>query len=244
MNVPRRNYTIGRKPSCDISLADDTVSGHHAQLEFLENGMLLLTDCQSTNGTYLVGANGKAQRIQQSLVSSGDQVRFGNATLQMRDIINIIHKKNEKPSVVEDEESSQCITPEAPPPKGNIQSKLSPGNYKVLLAMILVVAVFFGYPILNEDASSVCNALEKKFVTLFSMRIATNDRDAVAHTFAGILLSELSNGQFASRYVKKIYPNTPPVLGCGTAYWKLVVNPSIVDRIAEDPALLRNNNRP
>lgn len=237
MNVPRRKYTIGREPSCDIPLADDTVSGHHAELEFMGDGMLILTDCGSTNGTYLVGACGKAQRIQQSLVSSGDKVRFGNATLQMRDIINILDLKNEKPSVVEEEESSRCITPEAPPPEEHIQSKLPPVNYKTLLAIILVGAVFFGYPILNEDANSVCNALEKKFVTLVSVRTATNEQDAVAHTLAGALLSALSNGQFASRFVKQIYPNSPPVLGCGMAYWKLVVNPSKVDKIAESFAL-------
>ena len=106
MNHPRRKFTIGRDRACDIPLADDSVSGHHAELEFLEDGKLLLTDCRSTNGTFLLGTNGQAQRMTQSLVSPLDQVRFGGVTLGMRELLEALRLKSDvpNPSPVEAEE--------------------------------------------------------------------------------------------------------------------------------------------
>jgi pSer/pThr/pTyr-binding forkhead associated (FHA) protein len=106
MNHPRRKFTIGRDRACDIPLADDSVSGHHAELEFLEDGKLLLTDCRSTNGTFLLGTNGQAQRMTQSLVSPLDQVRFGGVTLGMRELLEALRLKSDvpNPSPVETEE--------------------------------------------------------------------------------------------------------------------------------------------
>ena len=97
MNHPRRKFTIGRDRACDIPLADDSVSGHHAELEFLEDGKLLLTDCRSTNGTFLLGTNGQAQRLTQSLVSPLDQVRFGGVTLGMRELLEALRLKSDVP---------------------------------------------------------------------------------------------------------------------------------------------------
>ena len=97
MNNPPRNYTIGRDRACDIPLADDSVSGRHAELEFLEDGKLLLTDCRSTNGTFLLGTQGQARRMTQSLVSPLDQVRFGNVTLVMRELLEALRLKSDVP---------------------------------------------------------------------------------------------------------------------------------------------------
>lgn len=93
MTAVRQKFTIGRDRGCDIPLADDSVSGRHAELEFLADGKLLLVDCQSTNGTYLVGAGGQAARIRQTLVSPLDQVRFGAVTLKVGDIIAALRLK-------------------------------------------------------------------------------------------------------------------------------------------------------
>ncbi len=92
MMAVRRKYSIGRVRSCDIPLADDSVSGHHAELEFLEDGKWLLTDCQSTNGTFLLGS-GAPQRLSQSLVSPLDRVRFGSVTLGMRELLEALQLK-------------------------------------------------------------------------------------------------------------------------------------------------------
>ncbi len=59
MSAKQRKFTIGRERSCDIALAHDTVSRHHAELAFIDDGKLLLTDCNSTCGTFLVQGDGK-----------------------------------------------------------------------------------------------------------------------------------------------------------------------------------------
>ena len=89
----RRKFTLGRDRNCDIPLADDSVSSRHAELEFLQDGKLLLTDCRSTNGTFLLGTGGEARRISQSLVSPLDQVRLGGVTLALRDLIEALRLK-------------------------------------------------------------------------------------------------------------------------------------------------------
>ncbi len=93
----RRKFTIGRDPACDIPLADDAVSGRHAELEFLQDGKLMLTDCRSTNGTFLLDAGGQARRISQSLVSPLDQIRLGGVTMAMRDLLEALRLKSAIP---------------------------------------------------------------------------------------------------------------------------------------------------
>ncbi|WP_040854619.1 FHA domain-containing protein [Thiorhodovibrio frisius] len=63
---------IGRDPRCEIALNHHTVSSQHAELSFLGDGKLLLTDCRSRNGTFLIAANGQRQRLHQALVSPMD----------------------------------------------------------------------------------------------------------------------------------------------------------------------------
>lgn len=46
-------FVIGREADCDLALDDPRVSRHHAQLEFLENGRVVLRDLGSANGTYV-----------------------------------------------------------------------------------------------------------------------------------------------------------------------------------------------
>ena len=93
----RRKFTLGRDRTCDIPLADDSVSSHHAELEFLQDGKLLLTDCRSTNGTFLLGPGGQARRISQSLVSPLDQIRLGGVTMALRDLIEALRLKSAIP---------------------------------------------------------------------------------------------------------------------------------------------------
>ncbi|HEY2577595.1 MAG TPA: DUF1707 and FHA domain-containing protein [Streptosporangiaceae bacterium] len=68
-------FTIGRDPSCDLVIADLTVSRQHAGLDRDLAGWLL-TDFGSTNGTRLNG-----WRVREPVpVHSGDQVSFGDVT--------------------------------------------------------------------------------------------------------------------------------------------------------------------
>ena len=67
-------FSIGRDASCDLAIADMTVSRRHATLERTQEGWLL-TDLESTNGTRVNGwrVRGKVK------VTPGDLVSFGNA---------------------------------------------------------------------------------------------------------------------------------------------------------------------
>lgn len=124
MNI-RRKFTIGRDRACDIPLADDSVSSRHAELEFLEDGKLLLTDCRSTNGTHLLEAGGQARRIGQSLVSPLDQIRFGGVTLAMRDLLEALRLKAGVPSP-----ASPPGAPEEPRVKGRRLLRCACGGIK------------------------------------------------------------------------------------------------------------------
>jgi hypothetical protein len=66
-------FSIGRDASCDLAIADMTVSRRHATLERTADGWLL-TDLESTNGTRVNGwrVRGKVS------VTPGDLVSFGN----------------------------------------------------------------------------------------------------------------------------------------------------------------------
>ncbi|EIC21163.1 FHA domain-containing protein [Thiorhodovibrio frisius] len=87
MASPTTKIHIGRDPRCEIALNHHTVSSQHAELSFLGDGKLLLTDCRSRNGTFLIAANGQRQRLHQALVSPMDQVDFGEARLRVREIL-------------------------------------------------------------------------------------------------------------------------------------------------------------
>lgn len=62
---------IGRRPGCDILLADDTVSRHHAEIRPNRHGFVL-ADMGSLNGTYV-----NDQRIETAVLAHGDEVRIG-----------------------------------------------------------------------------------------------------------------------------------------------------------------------
>jgi diguanylate cyclase (GGDEF)-like protein len=66
------SIVIGRDPSCDFELDDDSVSRQHASLEQVA-GEYILTDRGSTNGTYV-----NDERIEQRKLRTCDRLRFGN----------------------------------------------------------------------------------------------------------------------------------------------------------------------
>jgi uncharacterized membrane protein YhaH (DUF805 family) len=78
--------TIGRSTNCTIVLADLSVSRIHAELERLDNGVLLLTDCDSRQGTFVVHG-GHAEKVKQKIVSPGDLLRFGSLEISVDEIL-------------------------------------------------------------------------------------------------------------------------------------------------------------
>ncbi len=85
-------FTVGRDKGADIPIADDSVSRLHAELTLVDGGTLFVTDCRSSNGTFLV-RNGASRQIQQDTFLPTDQVKFGSVTLSVADILAVIHSK-------------------------------------------------------------------------------------------------------------------------------------------------------
>lgn len=76
---PQLRFTIGREPTCDMTLADVTVSRWHASL-VQADGCWLLADLGSTNGTRV---NGWRVNVP-TPVAAGDFVSFGGANFVIR----------------------------------------------------------------------------------------------------------------------------------------------------------------
>lgn len=63
--------TIGRSSQCDIPIEDDNVSRKHAEIN-LRDGMVWLTDLQSTNGSYV-----NSKRVSEIPLNDGDLILIG-----------------------------------------------------------------------------------------------------------------------------------------------------------------------
>jgi hypothetical protein len=66
---------IGRAPDCELVLRDSRVSRRHARLA-ARDGLLVLTDLGSTNGTRVNG-----HRISEVVLGAGDRILLGETTL-------------------------------------------------------------------------------------------------------------------------------------------------------------------
>ncbi|HEV2295356.1 MAG TPA: FHA domain-containing protein [Tepidisphaeraceae bacterium] len=74
--IEARSVLIGRRPTCDIPLIEDSVSTAHAVI-FEMNGKRFIRDLGSRTGTFVNG-----QRInQQAELKFGDQIRIGDTTI-------------------------------------------------------------------------------------------------------------------------------------------------------------------
>jgi hypothetical protein len=92
----KTRFTIGRERSCDIPIADESVSRLHAELTILEGGKLFLTDCHSSNGTALL-RDGQARKISQEFVLPSDRVQFGDVILPMSDLVDSVRGRVKQP---------------------------------------------------------------------------------------------------------------------------------------------------
>lgn len=123
-------YTIGRAPTCDIVLADDSVSRVHAELVFLEDGKLLVTDCRSTQGTSLMQHGGKLRAVRQELISPLDTLCFGTVLMPVKELLQAIHLKY--PPAVNGVAGHKKAAPAAPmPPEGAGLMRCECGAVKV-----------------------------------------------------------------------------------------------------------------
>ncbi|MEM9695081.1 MAG: FHA domain-containing protein [Myxococcota bacterium] len=75
---PGRNE-IGRDASIEVTLDDSGVSRRHAEVAVDERGHAVLTDLESTNGTYVNGARTKSAALHE-----GDQIFIGSGEVELR----------------------------------------------------------------------------------------------------------------------------------------------------------------
>jgi pSer/pThr/pTyr-binding forkhead associated (FHA) protein/NADPH-dependent 2,4-dienoyl-CoA reductase/sulfur reductase-like enzyme len=90
--IKRRSATVGRDPSCDVTIADLTVSRRHAELR-LDGDQWRISDLGSTNGTTVAGQ--PVERGAWVTVSVGDEIRLGNIAV-------ILSDRQSAPSAVRD----------------------------------------------------------------------------------------------------------------------------------------------
>ncbi len=67
---------IGRDPTCDLVLSDQSVSRQHAAIE-LTGYNYTATDLHSTNGTFI-----NDRQIDEAMIRAGDRIRMGNHILK------------------------------------------------------------------------------------------------------------------------------------------------------------------
>jgi hypothetical protein len=91
-SMPRR-FTIGREKSCDVPIADDSVSRLHAEIWLAGDGTLMMADRGSSNGTTLL-RGGQSFPLRQDVLLPGDQVRFGGVLLSVTDIVQAVEARH------------------------------------------------------------------------------------------------------------------------------------------------------
>ncbi|MEO8026897.1 MAG: FHA domain-containing protein [Bryobacteraceae bacterium] len=109
-------YTIGRDRTCDIPIADDSVSRLHAEISFSERGQIVLTDLRSQNGT-LILRGGKSIEVHTEILTPTDEIRFGDVTLSAKDVIQSIERNAPGAfSAPSGQAMNPALAPPPPPP--------------------------------------------------------------------------------------------------------------------------------
>lgn len=121
MPSPKNRFTIGREPTCDIPLSDDSVSRLHAELTVLEGGKLFLTDCKSSNGTFIL-RDAPPRRISQELILPTDRVQFGRLIVTATDLLAAVTLPNPSTRILPPApepiiQPAPPLPPPPPPPK-------------------------------------------------------------------------------------------------------------------------------
>ena len=72
-----RTYIVGRDRECDVRLDDSSVSRRHAECVRLADGRLYITDCATTNGTFVLEGE-EWREVRQTFVEPSSHIRFGD----------------------------------------------------------------------------------------------------------------------------------------------------------------------
>jgi len=75
-----REITIGRNPTNNIFIRDKNVSREHCQI-VVTQASCILTDLQSTNGTFVNG-----ETVSECELKASDEIRIGTTLLQLEEV--------------------------------------------------------------------------------------------------------------------------------------------------------------
>ena len=88
-----RTYVVGRARTCDVRLDDASVSRRHAEVVRVSGGRLFVTDCATTNGTFVLDDRAWCP-IRQAHVAPADTVRFGDVEMRV-DWLDALCRRND-----------------------------------------------------------------------------------------------------------------------------------------------------
>lgn len=94
-----RRFTVGRAPTCDIPIADDSVSRVHAEIVVLGTDRMLVRDLGSQNGTVLL-RQGREFKLGEETIYLTDTLRFGEVTLLAREVYEALPAERPAPAPV------------------------------------------------------------------------------------------------------------------------------------------------
>jgi pSer/pThr/pTyr-binding forkhead associated (FHA) protein len=101
--------SIGRSSSCNITIADPTVSRHHAELTALDGDEFMIVDRGSTSGSYRLDGD-KWVKFTRACLRSSDRLRFGHFETSVDDLFRRARRSDEpRPTVVERDPSTGKI---------------------------------------------------------------------------------------------------------------------------------------
>jgi len=86
-------------------------------------------------------------------------------------------------------------------------------------AIIVVIVVFFGVPMIAGGSINTCQALEKHVVSTQAANIAGGPSGPVYNTINSAGQSA-ATGQIASTMMAQNHPQTPTGISCTYYYWK------------------------
>jgi pSer/pThr/pTyr-binding forkhead associated (FHA) protein len=86
--------TCGREPSSDLVLDQVTVSRLHARIELADDGLVLIEDAGSENGTFL-NRNDTWIQIKRVTLCIGDRIRFGDCEVPLERITAVFHNRSD-----------------------------------------------------------------------------------------------------------------------------------------------------
>jgi hypothetical protein len=123
-----RRFTIGRDKSCDIPIADDSVSRVHAEVWLAGDGSVMMADAGSSNGTHII-RNGQSYPLRQDTLLPTDQLRLGSIVLGVQDVIDAIESRS--PGALRPPaQFAPAPPPQPPPPPAAIAGSLPrPGQF-------------------------------------------------------------------------------------------------------------------